>query len=171
MHRRALLLAAIVAALALAYASVSLAGNGPLPDDLARVRGALARYNSLEVAARDGYVPGSPCEETSAGAMGIHYINPSLFAPGIDPLRPEILLYLPDQNGNLKLVGVEYFSPDADQNTSTDDDRPSIFGQPFEGPMAGHAPRMPIHYDLHVWLFEANPAGLFAASNPALSCP
>jgi hypothetical protein len=30
---------------------------------------------------------------------------------------------------------------------------------------------MPIHYDLHVWLYKHNPAGMFAAWNPRVSCP
>jgi hypothetical protein len=47
---------------------------------------------------------------------------------------------------------------------------PSLFGQTFQGPMPGHNPQMPWHYDLHVWLFESNPSGLFAPFNPAFSC-
>jgi hypothetical protein len=30
---------------------------------------------------------------------------------------------------------------------------------------------MPIHYDLHVWLFKPNPAGVFASWNPRVHCP
>jgi hypothetical protein len=37
--------------------------------------------------------------------------------------------------------------------------------------MAGHAPGMPIHYDLHVWVVERNPAGVFAQWNPSVQCP
>ena len=48
---------------------------------------------------------------------------------------------------------------------------PGSLGQPFDGPMPGHNPTMPIHYDLHVWLWGNNPAGLFAPFNPNLSCP
>jgi hypothetical protein len=29
---------------------------------------------------------------------------------------------------------------------------------------------MPVHYDLHVWLFDSNPAGVFAAWNPSVDC-
>ena len=47
----------------------------------------------------------------------------------------------------------------------------SLFGVPFDGPMLGHEPGMPKHYDLHVWLYERNPAGLFAAWNPRVHCP
>ena len=101
--------------------------------------------------------------------MGYHYANFGLMAdPTIDPLRPEVLLYLPDANGNLELVGVEYLKFDADGSLLTDDDRPSFFGQPFNGPMPGHNPRMPVHYDLHVWVAEQNPSGVYAQWNPAL---
>jgi len=170
MHRRLTWILVLVATLTLGV-SVVVAGNGPLSADLQRVRAALARYNSVDQAERDGYVPRSPCESSPAGTMGIHYANPALMGPGNDPLHPEVLLYLPDASGNLKLVGVEYFSADADQDLSTAEDRPTIFGQPFDGPMLGHNPQMPIHYDLHVWLFEANPSGVFAQWNPAISCP
>ena len=34
---------------------------------------------------------------------------------------------------------------------------------PFDSPMLGHEPGMPVHYDLHVWLYRHNPAGLFAS--------
>jgi hypothetical protein len=34
----------------------------------------------------------------------------------------------------------------------------------------GH-PEMPIHYDLHVWLYRHNPAGMFAMWNPSVHCP
>jgi len=65
------------------------------------------------------------------------------------------------------LAGVEYLVFEDDVTT---DDPPSLFGQEFDGPMAGHAPGMPVHYDLHVWFWHDNPNGLFAPFNPALSC-
>ena len=37
--------------------------------------------------------------------------------------------------------------------------------------MLGHSATMPIHYDLHVWLYRQNPAGIFARWNPRVSCP
>jgi len=40
--------------------------------------------------------------------------------------------------------------------------------------MEGHEPLMPAtlrHYDLHVWLFKSNPAGLFNMVNPNVNCP
>jgi hypothetical protein len=102
--------------------------------------------------------------------MGFHYAKPAAMADSkIDPLEPEILLYAP-VGTSLQLVGVEYFKPDADQRVSTEGDRPSIFGRAFDGPMFGHGPGMPVHYDLHVWLWKPNPSGLFNPWNPDLTC-
>ena len=160
------------AALAAVATAVALGGDGPLPTELQDVRAAVARYHSVEQATHDGYVRASACESSAAGAMGHHYANFALMADGqIDPLRPEVLLYLPDANGNLGLVGVEYLKFDADGSLLTDDDRPFLFEQPFDGPMLGHNPGMPMHYDLHVWVAEQNPNGVYAQWNPALHCP
>jgi hypothetical protein len=160
---------ALAAAIA---ATVALAGDGSLPAELQDVRAVVARYHSVEQATRDGYVRASVCESSAAGAMGHHYANPALMADGrIDPLQPEVLLYLPGANGKLRLVGVEYLKFDADGSLLTDDDRPFLFGQPFDGPMLGHNPGMPVHYDLHVWVAEQNPNGVYAQWNPALRCP
>jgi hypothetical protein len=100
--------------------------------------------------------------------MGIHCLNPQLVGPVPDPMRPPILLYEPD-GGRLRLVGAEWFVP---LSTGVAQ-RPTLFGQPFDGPMEGHEPLLPAalhHYDLHVWLWKANPAGLFAPTNPDLTC-
>jgi hypothetical protein len=161
----------LVGVVAIASA-VALAGDGPLPAELQDVRAAVARYHSVDQASRDGYVQASPCESSAAGTMGQHWANFALMADGvIDPLRPEVLLYLPDANGNRKLVAVEYWKRDADGSLLTDNDRPFFFGQPFDGPMPGHNPAMPVHYDLHVWVAERNPNGVYAQWNPALGCP
>jgi len=169
MRRLAFLLALV--ALVTAGTAVAVGGGGRLPGELQAVRAAVARYHSVDQATADGYFAASPCEATAAGGMGIHFINPALFGPGNDPEHPEILLYAPRSDGSLELVAVEYFQVDADQNLATDGDRPSIFGRPFDGPMLGHNPQMPIHYDLHVWLVERNPSGVFSMWNPAVTCP
>jgi hypothetical protein len=155
--------------------AAAFAGDGSLPPELQKVRSAVARYHSFEQAERDGYWirPGEPCVASPAGTMGVHAINLALMADDeIDPARPEILLYVPKENGGLKLVGVEYWKRDADQSLGTAGDKPSLFGQAFDGPMPGHGNwGMPIHYDLHVWVAEENPSGGFAMFNPAVSCP
>ena len=83
--------------------------------------------------------------------------------------KPEAVLYEPTGKGR-KLVAIEYVVPDRDQDLSTDGDRPSLFGDAFDGPMPGHTPGMPVHYDLHVWAWEANPNGTFAQWNPNVHC-
>ncbi len=140
--------------------------------ELARVQLATARYFSVARAERDGYQPITGCiASPGVGAMGIHYANARLMNDGVvDPERPDILLYMPEGRG-LRLVGVEYWVADADQDLTTSGDRPAAFGQPFNGPMAGHVPGMPVHFDLHVWVWKTNPAGVFASYNPALRCP
>jgi hypothetical protein len=130
----------------------------------------------VATALKHGYsVEGEPCVPPvplPLPAMGIHAVNEALMADHtIDPLMPEILLYIPDKHGKLRLIGLEYWKADADQKLETSGDRPSLFGQPFDGPFEGHNPTMPVHYDLHVWLWEDNPSGLFAQFNPNLRCP
>ena len=163
------LLALVAAAVLVAPA---LSGGGPLSPELREIRSAVARYHSFAQAEADGYtVENEPCIASPAGTMGIHAINLALMADdAIDAGRPEILLYVPKGNGKLELVGIEYWKADADQSLATNGDRPSLFGRAFDGPMPGHSPVMPAHYDMHVWVAEANPSGVFALFNPAVAC-
>ena len=132
---------------------------------VAQVRQAIAPYRDVDAAVAAGYVPVSPCETSPEGGMGIHYMNVAHAAPGpVDPLRPAVLLYAPGADGELRLLGAEYFQPAVGQPT------PTLAGEPFDGPMPGHGPGMPVHYDLHVWTEVANPAGVFAPYNPAVDC-
>lgn len=131
------------------------------------VKKALTKYKDVNVATAEGYIPVSPCESLpGSGGMGIHYLHPGLASDlASDPFKPEILLYVPNKNGGLTFLGPEYFQADAGQG------QPSVLGQGFDGPMPGHSPDMPVHYDLHVWLFKYNPSGLFAVWNPEVKCP
>jgi hypothetical protein len=86
-----------------------------------------------------------------------------------------MLVYAPVADGSVRLAALEYFRADADQNLKTAGDRPTLFGHRFDGPMAGHPlppgqPPMPVHYDLHVWLYLANPAGELTSENPKVTC-
>jgi len=135
---------------------------------LAHVRDITAKYRDVRVALADGYLPTTDCVASPDGGMGLHYVNPRLFA-SIDPDHPAVLLYSADSS-HPQLMGAEWFQADADQDLATDDDRPSLFGHDFQGPMLGHEPGMPIHYDLHVWAWRANPAGDFSPWNPAVHC-
>jgi hypothetical protein len=154
--------------------AASAAGTARLSGGQRRVvHDATKQYRDVDVALSDGYVPVGECAELAGvGGMGYHYLNPELAVDTvIDPARPEILVYQRDRTGRLRLGAVEYFVADADQDLSTDGDRPSLFGAfPFDGPMAGHEQGMAIHYDLHVWLYRHNPAGQLAPWNPKVTC-
>lgn len=170
-----LLLVAAVSLLALPARA-----QGPvLPAELETIRAALAKYEDPVVAIHDGYFSTLGCVEFPRpaapghipyppGGMGIHFLNPQLISPIPDPMRPQILIYEP-VGDRLRLVAVEWFIPLA----TGIKERPAIFGQPFDGPMEGHHPLLPAglhHYDLHVWLFKANPSGLFSPTNPSVAC-
>jgi hypothetical protein len=88
----------------------------------------------------------------------------------VDPTLPEALLYAPGRSGEPRLVAVEYIKDDADGDAGTDEDRPSLFGEPFDGPMEGHEPGQPVHYDVHAWVWLANPEGDVAPFNPRVRC-
>ncbi|NMO57345.1 hypothetical protein HH310_40010 [Actinoplanes sp. TBRC 11911] len=133
---------------------------------------ATRRFRDVKQAIDAGYLPTKDC----VPGMGFHYTKPVLAGDtNIDPTLPEVLVYTPAAYGTVRLAALEYFRADADQNLKTDEDRPTLFGQPFNGPMAGHPlppgqPPMPIHYDLHVWLYQTNPSGELATDNPEVDC-
>ena len=137
---------------------------------LAALKKSLAPYKDVSAALAAGFIPVSGCEVSEEGGMGVHYLNPARAAQAPDATKPSILLYEPTGDGGMRLLGAEWFQADADQDVHTDADRPTLFGQPFDGPMPGHNPMMPVHYDLHVWLFDSNPAGVFTAWNPSVDC-
>lgn len=146
---------------------------------LEEARAATARYSDVAVALAEGFVQASPCESLAGrGAMGHHYLNPARMDGRLAIGEPEVLLYIPD-GGRMRLVGIEYvlpifqdgrpfFGPGAPANPGA---APTMFGQSFNGPMAGHNPAMPWHHDLHVWMWRENPSGYFEQYNSSLSCP
>jgi hypothetical protein len=161
--------ACIVLLASLAQAQTSKETPPKLSAELERVRSALIKYQDPIKAVHDGYFSTVGCVRYPTGGMGIHFLNPQLIGPVPDPMRPTILLYEP-VGDKLRLVGAEWFIPLA----TGVKERPQLFGQPFDGPMEGHEPLMPAtlrHYDLHVWLFKSNPAGLFNMVNPNVNCP
>lgn len=169
--RAAHLSAAAVAGLTLAVlAPVGAHADDTVKEDLAAAKRATEQYRDEDRAIADGYEPTDECAESPEGVMGYHYVNPDLIDRELDPRAPEVLVYQPDGYGGRKLVALEYFYVDADQDTGTDDDRPSLFDQPFDGPDEGPEPDLPVNYTLHVWLWQHNPDGLFSQWNPAGSC-
>jgi hypothetical protein len=133
---------------------------------------ATRRFRDVKRAVAAGYLPTRDC----VPGMGFHYAKPALTGDtNIDPTLPEILVYTAAAGGAVRLSALEYFRADADQNIKTAGDRPTLFGHPFDGPMAGHPlppgqPLMPVHYDLHVWLYQTNPSGELTSENPKIKC-
>lgn len=145
------------------------AASGSLQSEVARdallrqVRQATARYHSPLRAEADGYIPADHCVEDPAlgGGMGYHWSNPDLIDPVFDLKRPEVMLYAPAPNGELRLVAVEYVVIDVGQ------DRPHFGDHPFD---IGGTPIPVAHWSLHVWLYERNPEGIFEPYNPRITC-
>lgn len=131
---------------------------------------ATRKYQDPVAALADGFVP-TECVDGSAesppqeGAMGEHWVNFGRIDGRLSIEEPEVLLYVPAPLGK-RLAAVEWFIPEADAAGGS----PRLFGRAFDGPMDGHIPLQPRHYDLHVWLWEYNPDGLFDHYNPRLSC-
>src|SRR5919205_1263463 len=102
-RRRGAMKRLLAAAMAIPVVAVLWAGTagGSPRDQLQAAKAATARFHSFKQALKAGYtVAGEPCVPPvgpRSPAMGIHAVNPALMAdPAIDPLRPEILLYIPD---------------------------------------------------------------------------
>lgn len=151
-----------------------------LPAQLQDVKKLLDKYNDPVVAVYDGFYSTVGCIEYpngggdgamkyAPGGMGVHFLNMANVGPKLDPAKPQVLIYEP-VGDKLRLVAAEWFMP----TEVAAGKAPSIFGQELGGPMEGHQPLMPAglhHYDLHVWLWKNNPAGVFSPTNPALKCP
>lgn len=130
---------------------------------LVSAKQATARYHNVQNALADGFFQASPCvSHPTLGAMGFHYINIGrIMNPLVSPDDPEVLLYAPDEGGELRLVGLEYVVP-----LGLASEPPVLFGQTF------HTDGPPLNqYSLHVWAWRNNPSGVFAPFNPKLRCP
>jgi len=173
-------LCSVTAAVGLTCAALSattVQAEEPSKADIDAMRQSLSKYQDFKAAVRDLYlstvgcvyysgekVPGAM--EYAKGAMGIHFVNVTVGGPP-DPMKPNVLIYEP-VGKELRLVGVEWLVPLAAAK-----ERPTLLGQPFQGPMEGHFPLIPTeftHYDLHAWLFKDNPLGMFSPTNPDVKC-
>jgi hypothetical protein len=176
--RAAAVLSLVLSSAALAQSGKQAAAAGS--PELERTRALLDKYQDPIAAVHDGYFSTVGCVEYLQGGaegsmkfvpggMGVHFLNLQHIGQQLDPAKPQILIYEP-VGGKLRLAAAEWFVPTQVAGKT----RPSIFGQPLQGPMEGHHPLQPAalhHYDLHVWLWKWNPSGLFAPFNPRVTCP
>ena len=187
---------AAVGVLALALPTSSAAMD--VAAEIEKVRLATQRFNDVKVALAEGYVPAPPGDCISAaseglppewGGMGIHYINPQMLkitatAPRVDGMgthtdfmNPAILLYEPQADGTLALVGVENLvflnSWHAAGNHA-----PPIYAGRIWDTMADNA-NTPLdeghkfepHHDQHVYFKEmANPNDQLKPFSPNVTC-
>jgi hypothetical protein len=140
------------------------------PDQARAVEGVLAElrrltqpYRNFEVAKAAGYgAQLTGCMESPpVGGMGFHYGKPSLIDGTVEPLKPEILMYEPQRNGDLLFVGVEYVVP---FTAWTSPLPPNLAGVAFHRNEAFGL------WVLHAWIGKANPSGVLTDWNPRVTC-
>ncbi len=148
------------------------------------VRAATQRYQKLSAATAAGYVvPATACVSgPDHGAMGIHYANPAIIGSGVlDLTQPAVLIYEPQSDGTLQLVGVEYVLPlglwingtsDRDPNNPPDAGAvmPYMDGQQMNYQPQPNRFGVANSFYLHLWAWRYNPKGLFSDWNPNVTC-
>jgi hypothetical protein len=135
------------------------------------VRAATQQYLNVNNATSAGYGPLFGCISGSDhGAMGIHYLNGNLLNGTVNVTTPQALIYEPQANGALTLVGVEYIVDMATwlQNNSGP---PVLDGQVFNLVTSPNRYTVPNpFFELHVWAWRDNPQGSFVDWNNNVSC-
>lgn len=127
----------------------------PWEAELERLTKKVRPYHNFTVAQARGYT-----EDLTGYVpnMGHHFSNPELLDGTFELEKPEALLYVPDEDGVMQLVGVEYLvlmedpanpPPPPDGFTGSEDVW-AIVG-PF--------------WTLHAWVVLDNPDGVFNATN------
>jgi hypothetical protein len=133
--------------------------------DLAALRQVTAAFHDFSTAQAAGWSAQiTPCmtDPGGAGGMGFHYGNPALIDGTAQVERPQLLLYEPEKNGQLRLVAVEYIIPYTFHARSAAP--PELFGQQFKQVDAFQL------WGLHAWVWKENASGIFADWNPAVTC-
>lgn len=130
---------------------------------IAKLRRATDRYHNLNVAIADGFVHLHDCEvRPGEGPVGIVYVHPGRLSDAvIDPSLPEGLIYEPASKGRPRLVGAELVVPFA---LWPSEQPPRFMDATFQPEDEFGV------FGLHVWIWRHNPNGMFAESNPTVSC-
>jgi hypothetical protein len=137
------------------------------------VRESTERFKDVRVAEAEGYHLLFGCVSgPDSGAMGMHFVNLPLVLDGVlDPARPEIVIFEPQPNGRLRLIGPDYLIfADAWHANNPGGGTPELVGQLlhlFESP---NRFGLPAFYTLHVWAWKDSPAGMFVNWHPKVSC-
>lgn len=182
------------AAIALLLAGCNAAAAEPSLDE---IKQAAERYRDVKVAIAEGYTTDNKCvtgemlgHPPAEGAMGQHYVRRDLLGlppkPGAgrvdgtgtyaDFSKPAMLVYEPQADGSLELVGVENLVFASAWHAKNGKEPPRYRGTPFVLLKDNPATRLDEahgwepHYELHVWVFRANPIGVHAQVNPTVTC-
>jgi hypothetical protein len=160
------------------YSSQAISGGHSDSDSLAeQVREGTARFRNINVAFHEGYAAATTCVSgPDTGAMGVHLVHmtnrqPDRVADGkLVASEPEALIYEPQPDGSMRLVGVEFLEVAADWNNRNPLSPPSVAGNLMN--LVGEPNRfgLPAFYELHVWAWEHNPRGTFADWNTQVTC-
>ncbi len=166
--------------------------------EIEKDRVATTRFNDVKVALAEGFIPAPPGDCVDAaheglpahlGGMGIHYINPKMLKitqgqPRVDGksthtdfMNPAILIYEPQADGSLKLVGVENLVFLNAWKAAGNVAPPSVAGRVWatmadnsstpEDEAHGFEP----HYDQHVYFQKmANVEDQLKPFNPNVTC-
>ena len=135
------------------------------------VRQATARFRDVSVAQAEGYSLQFGCVSgPDSGAMGLHFVNGAIVASGVlDATRPQIVIYEPQPDGRLKLIGADYLLI-ASAWDASHSGPPELMGQLFQYFEAPNRFGLPAFYTLHVWAWKDNPNGAFVNWHPHVSC-
>jgi hypothetical protein len=124
---------------------------------LETVRQATARFLDVDQAVLEGYVDIGLFYPN----MGWHYLKHELLDATFKLDKPELLVYADDPcSGKRRLVAVEYAVP-----VSLVRDAPRGFVGRGDAWTVNQQFQL---WTLHAWLYEYNPAGVFASHNPRL---
>ena len=135
------------------------------------VRDATERFHDVAVAEQEGYALQFGCVSgPDYGAMGLHFVNSALVMDGeLDATRPEIVIYEPQPDGSLHLIGADYLVL-ADAWDATHASPPELMGQLFHLFEAPNRFGLPAFYTLHVWAWKDSPTGTFVNWHANVSC-
>jgi hypothetical protein len=137
-------------------------------DSFSAIRAATTQFHSVAAAEAAGYSLLPLCfDRPGVGGMGLHWINSGLFAATATPTKPQALVYEVDGD-ELELVAVEYLIPFT--LVAAGAEPPVLFGQEFHHAFF-NKDALPF-WELHLWIWRANPDGMFADYNPEVDmCP
>jgi hypothetical protein len=160
----------VLAAVTLSFVALAQENPAVIQSKLVQiVRTSTSQYQDVSNATVAGYGPFLGCVSGSDhGAMGIHYVNPTLLNGTLDPTHPQALIYEPS-NGQLSLVGVE-FIVDAATWLKNNAGSPVLEGQTFQFVDSPNRYNIPSFFELHVWAWRANPMGSFMDWNDNVTC-